>query len=177
MPSNCLPDGVVFSPVPHVLISCICGRLCPLVPLSFLFTLSIHAFFSLHIHVSIHPWIHTAQTTHPRLPNPSQPRVPSLFCGADSHWAMLSSVMTVSSWAAPLVCLNGETACIKLFFCLKPAVQTGSWARWTVFSFRTCWVLEMCKVFFVVGRDLWRDPGCCVWTASSHKWNIVALGC
>lgn len=55
MPSNCLPDGAAFSPAPRVLISCTCGRLWPLVPLSFLSALSIHAFFSLHIHVSIHP--------------------------------------------------------------------------------------------------------------------------
>lgn len=116
MPSNCLPDGAAFSPAPHVLIFCTCGRLCPLIPLLFLFALSIHAFFSLHIHVSIHPWIHTAQTTHPPLPKPLSAPAASLSTGADSHWAMLSSVMTVSSGAAPLLCLYGETACIKIFF-------------------------------------------------------------
>lgn len=76
---------------------------------------SMHYFPFTSMYPSIHESIQLKQPT-PGYPNLSQPCVPSLFCGADSHWAMLSSLMTVSSGAAPLGCLYGETACIKLFF-------------------------------------------------------------
>lgn len=120
MPSNCLPDGVVFSPAPHVLISCICGWLCPLVPLSFLLALSIHAFFSLHIHVSIHPWIHTAQTTHPPLPKPlSTPGALTLLW----RWLPLGDAVICNDselWSCTTCVFVWRNSLHKAFFFFKP---------------------------------------------------------
>lgn len=93
MPSNCLPDGAAFSPAPHVLISCICGS----------FALSFHCRSSSHypsMHsfpfTSMYPSIHESIQLK-QLSKPLSAPAASLSSGADSHWAMLSSVMTVSS--------------------------------------------------------------------------------